>query len=251
MTSYLNHPIETQISWPTQETIVEFGDHEILVFPPDRQHDASLHIDLQRSKITDVVGMSILSQLLSIAAWLDDTYAVLLDGWSGGRIPTRPLRDTNCYPSSIIEFWANNWPPVESFSARRSLAIYREALNMNRYYSPPYAVLGFFRIIEEQFNKKDGLRFLEEQIDKRIGSNDISQLQLRLLELPENFSAADIVRLLKIEGRHAVAHAKKDSDIDPDNIEQVRKISVVSDILRQLARSFMHQQLKLPEDSWI
>jgi hypothetical protein len=46
---------------------------KIFMFPPSREHDPSLHIDLWGNKLTDVAGASVLSPFLSIASWLDDT----------------------------------------------------------------------------------------------------------------------------------------------------------------------------------
>ena len=51
-------------------------------------------------------------------------------------------------PSLHIETDAQ---PVEDEKARRALAIYREAVNMQHFHSQPYAVLGFYKIVESAF----------------------------------------------------------------------------------------------------
>ena len=68
------------------------GAWEIIAFPPSQDHDTSLHIDLTRTRLSIVEAGSVLNQLLSIAAWLDDNFAVLLPGWEGNPVPCRPPR---------------------------------------------------------------------------------------------------------------------------------------------------------------
>lgn len=89
---FINVPVDTQIEWPRKEAVITFGQWEIISFPPSRDHDASLHIDLIRAGLSDVEAISVFNQLLSIASWLDDTFAVLLPGWSGNPVPGRPPR---------------------------------------------------------------------------------------------------------------------------------------------------------------
>lgn len=102
--NFCNHGVATKISWSRKETSFDFASHEVVVFPPAKDFDASLHIDCARSRIDPIKGMSILSQVLSIGAWLDDASAVLHAGGAGTTKPVRPARASNNFPSSIDEF---------------------------------------------------------------------------------------------------------------------------------------------------
>jgi hypothetical protein len=84
---FLNVPVDVQIQWPRKQATIAFGAWEIIAFPPSEDHDPSLHIELTRMRLSTVEAGSVLNQLLSVAAWLDDTSAVLLHGWAGNPVP--------------------------------------------------------------------------------------------------------------------------------------------------------------------
>ena len=99
---FLNHAVETGIEWPRLETTIDFGSWKITALPPTKNHDASLHIDLATHGITLAEGMSVLNQFLSIGAWLDDIFAVVLPGLAGTVAPARQPRRTRLFPTSIL-----------------------------------------------------------------------------------------------------------------------------------------------------
>jgi hypothetical protein len=84
---FLNCPVEGQIEWPRSQAEFLFGDYEIVFFPDSKEQDASMHIDLARHKLSSDMAMSIFCQILSIATWLDNTFAALLPGWSTSPAP--------------------------------------------------------------------------------------------------------------------------------------------------------------------
>jgi hypothetical protein len=225
---FLNSPVDTQLQWPRKEAVVDFGNREIVVFPPSKDHDPSLHIDLVGTRLPDVEAASVLSQFLSIAVWLDDTFAVLLAGWSGNPVPVRPARQTSCWPSSILDTWCNAWQPVADVKARRALAIYREAVNMEHFHSLPYAVLGYYKIIESAY--PDGpkrKRQLEQEVSDLLAKDRINIAQLKQIGFDQNRSPEKIAAFLWEGGRHAVAHAKNDPTINPDDFNQLVALRVI------------------------
>jgi hypothetical protein len=50
--------------------------------------------------------------------------------------------------------------------------------------------------------------------------------------------------------RQAVAHAEKDPRIDPDDISQVRNMSVAASFLRRIARQYIKTELGVSTDRW-
>ena len=115
---------------------------------PKSQHDVSIHIDVAAHHLTLASGLSVLNQLLSIAAWLDDIYAVPLTLANGATEPNRQTRQTREFPTSILQGWCSSRKPVEDERKRLALAIYREAVNMAQFHSLPFAVVGFYRVLE-------------------------------------------------------------------------------------------------------
>ncbi len=72
---FLNIPVDVGLQWSRKDARVDFGPREIIAFPPSPEHDPSLHLDLTRTRLSNVEGGSVLNQFLSIAAWLDDAFA--------------------------------------------------------------------------------------------------------------------------------------------------------------------------------
>jgi hypothetical protein len=248
---FLNVPVEVQIQWPRKEAVVTFGACEIIVFPPSPDHDASLHIDLTHTHLSDVEAGSVLSQFLSIAAWVDDTFAVLLPGWSGNPDPCRPTRQTRSWPSSILDNWCNSWHPIADERSCRALAIYREAMNMQHFHSLPYAVLGFYKILESAYpDGPERGKKLEQQVADLLAHDGLKIYQLREIDCDLNKSPEQIANFLYRAGRQAVAHANKDPTINPDDIGQQRQMSVAASILHAAARACIKSQFRVGTNRW-
>src|SRR3712207_5791956 len=113
MARFLNYGVDAHVEWPRKETAYKFGAADVVVFPPSREHDASLHIDLTAARLSDLKAVSLINQLLSIATWLDDQAAALTYGWEGNPVPVRPERQTRSWPSSILDGWCNGWQPIQ------------------------------------------------------------------------------------------------------------------------------------------
>ena len=251
ISSFLNVPVDVQIEWPRAQATIAFGAWEIIAFPPSQDHDPSLHIELTRARLTTVEAGSILSQLLSVAAWLDDNSAVLLPGWAGNPVPCGPPRQTRGWPTSSVDTWCNAWQPVKDEKARRALAIYREAINMQHFHSQPYAVLGFYKIFESAFpNWITRGRRLEQEVADLLNRNRINIHELRAIGIEPNTPPKQLTSFLQEEGRHAVAHANKAPTINPDDTGQQRKMSVAASILRAAARSCIKRQFRMGENRW-
>jgi hypothetical protein len=246
---FLNHGVDGSIEWPRTNTTFMFGDYEIIAFPPSRENDASLHIDLYAHKLSPIEGMSVFSQILSIATWLDDAHAVLLDGWAGNPVPTRPGRHSTSFPSSILDVWCNSWEPVQNVNARGALAIYREAVNMLHFNSLPYAVLGFYKITETTFDGKRRQAFLEREISAILSEEKMEVDALRAIGFSEPLPEG-VADFLYRDGRQAVAHAEKDPRIDPDDIAHVRNMSVAALFLRKIARQYIKTELGVSTNRW-
>jgi hypothetical protein len=247
---FLNYGVDAQIEWPRKEIAIKFGHAEIIAFPPDQDHDASLHINLTSAGLNDQQGASLLSQLLTIAVWLDDQAAALTDGWSGNPVPVRPRRQTHRWPSSILDTWCNAWQPIERAKVRRALAIYREARNMEHFHSLPYAVLGYYKVIETTLDGLERGRLLNREAARLLDDEYLDSYKLRLIGFDAKPDPEQLADFLRVEGRLAVAHASKEPTVDPDDFEQQRKMSVAATILRDVARRYIRSELGVSENRW-
>jgi hypothetical protein len=247
---FLNYGVDAHIEWPRKETVISFGPAKIVAFPPSNEHDASLHIDVASADLNDQRGASLLSQLLTIAVWLDDQAAALTNGWSGNPVPVRPGRQTHSWPSSILDTWCNAWQPIESVKVRRALAIYREARNMEHFHSLPYAVLGYYKVLETTLDGLERGRLLNREAARFLEDDYLDSYKLRLMGFDAKPSPEQLANFLRVEGRLAVAHANKEPTVDPDDFEQQRKMSVAATILRDVARLYIRSELGVSENRW-
>lgn len=254
---FANFPVRGQICWPRIATVFAFGEHEIHAFPASKDHAASLHIDLARSRLDDVGGRNVLHQLLSIAAWLDDDYAILHNGWSGNPMPVRPNRVGGMGEgmSSIVDHWCNFWAPIEDATVRRALAIYREALNLQYQNATTFAAVGFYKAFEIKFDgreKRDYFYTLSRDFlsDSRFVEDYLSNLELRALEFSKLPNAEELADFLFNTGRNAVAHANHEPWVDPDDVSDVRKIWAASNILRAMSRRMISEELGVSTERW-
>ena len=120
---------------------------------------------------------------------------------------------------------------------------------MKHFQSQPYAVLGFYNIIETTFDGKKRKEFLERAIYEIISNGNTEVELLHAIGFPEP-SPERIAEFLYRDGRQAVAHAQKDPRIDPDDIRHVREMSVAALFLRQIARQYIKTELGVSTDRW-
>jgi hypothetical protein len=251
---FLNCAVSTGIEWPKADTTFGFGTWEIIAFVPTQQHDASLHIDVAAHHLISASGLSVLNQLLSIAAWLDDIYAVQLYGSMGTTEPNRQTRQTREFPISIMQGWCNSWKPVEDERKRLALAIYREAVNMAQFHSLRFAVVGFYRVLEVIWpdGRLRGAQ-MEEHLNEILAGDPIWLWLLRNGAYDGEATSKAVAAYLSKECRNAAAHAsgkKKGVIINPDDgIDQYRMRSAGS-ILRKLAYEAMQHDLGISRNRW-
>lgn len=120
---------------------------------------------------------------------------------------------------------------------------------MYRFHSIPYAVLGFYKILETSFDGRQRTEFLRRELESMISENQIEDYQLREIEC-SNGEPARIAEFLHKEGRNAVAHANFSPAINSDEISDTRRMSVAAQILRPLARRFINQEFGVGTNRW-
>lgn len=246
-----NHGVIGDIEWPRRRATFRFGGYEILALPASRQHGASLHLDLHKARLDSVEAMSLFNEILSLATWFDDSAAVLLGGFSGSARPVPVDRDADGYLTSIMDAWPFGFDRIADLDLRRALAIYREAVNMERYHSLPYAALGYYRLLEIRFPKGHGrAAWIEATIQRMMVEDERPWWRERhhfdqVVGTTPNQMADYFYR----QGRNAIAHAK-DASINPDDVGELRALSVGLPLFRQLAREFIMSELDMRDDRW-
>ncbi len=247
---FLNIGVEATIQWPRKACKFDFGPATIVAMPPSKTTDASLHIDLHTYRLSNREGRSLLSEALSIAVWIDDQMAILLNGWSGNPVPVAVPRSTQRSPSSIVDGWCNGWHRSEDDQVRRLLGIYREARNLELTHSIPYAFLGYYRIFESLWpNGKKRALGLADAMSEQLERKKPSDHELEALGLEGELNGQVLADLIYAE-RQKVAHAQNVLHSNPDASDDVRRLSVAAGILRLGAREAVKKQTGLTSNRW-
>jgi hypothetical protein len=143
---FLHVGVDTQVTWPEQEMLVQFDRYHLVLMPKTKEHTQSVHVDLPANRLTDREARTVINRFLSVLAWCDDQFAVAQGGGSGNPVPVPVPRRNLAFAT------ARDWPFDRRISpsdeARRALALYREGRNAEETALVSYAVLSYFKIIE-------------------------------------------------------------------------------------------------------
>jgi hypothetical protein len=236
---FLNIGVNTQVVWPKQETLVEFGPHRLVLMPKTGESTPSVHVDLHANRLTDREAMTVVNRFLSVMAWCSDQFAISEGGWSGNPAPVPvPRRDLAFVTTP---HWIFDRSIALSYEVLRALAHYREGRNAEEAGLVSYAVLSYVKIIE--LRHEDGpkaKRWIGGNIDALWASDPADPDRTRFdssrgTESPEVY--------LWSACRVAVAHASVKHPSDADDMAEINRLQVASSVLRRLARHMISHEL--------
>jgi hypothetical protein len=241
---FLNVGVDTQVTWPKQEMLVQFDRHQLVLMPKTKEKTQSVHMDLVTNRITNNEALTIINRFLSMLAWRDDQFAVAQDGWSGNPVPVAvPRRDL---AFTTAHQWVFDGKIPANDDVTRALAVYREARNAQQNYMVSYAVLNYYKVVEIGHKGRgdvknwfrDNFDFLRQQNVFRDEFENFAKICSG--EQPHEY----IYEACRI----AVAHAGKDSKSDPDNANELVRLHTAANVLRIFARHFIAKELNVAED---
>lgn len=243
--------LDSHIHWPVENTIVEFNNRKLILFPETEKLMPAVALKTSESpKITGEEGFSVLNAFLSSMAWIEDSKINVL-GTTSGSTPMRVGKSDIMYVSNNFSLLA--LPILENDISKLSLALYREALGLSGYV---YKFLSFYRIIELNAGGTDKQkRWINRSISK-IKTSDIgssfeysqkhpNESHTRLDEL-KGSGINDIGEYLFFQCRSAIAHASnRKKTINPDNLNDVYQIQLDLPFIERLARLIIKEKLNI------
>jgi hypothetical protein len=236
---FLNMGVDNQVTWPSEETVVEFDGHKLILLPKTKENTTSIHIDLHGQRISNEGASTLFNRFLSVLAWCDDNYAILQEGWSGNPVPVpvhkRDLGFTTAYN------WIFHRNSPKSPEARKAIAIYRDGRNAEQNYSVSYAVLCYYKIIELKHKGSAQARTWFRDNYRSLKANSVIADDIAAFELARGTQQPH--DYLYGACRSAVAHANKPYSSDPDDVRELRRLHVAASVLRPLARLFIEKEL--------
>lgn len=236
MGNWLNVGVAGTAMWPKTETEVQFGGRTLVLRPATRDTAQSVHIDLHG--ISDQDALTLINQFLSVLSWCDDQPMENKYGWSGNPVPVSVPVDPRQVGSSIA-FPFYRKLEVEP-KARLALALFREARTIN---SVPLSFLSYFKILnifwEDKFRTVNGSRV--NPIIEGMRSTIPSISDTLANERITNLQAAhqDTAVYLYESCRCAVAHANTSPIADPDNMQDIHRLSADIWVVKAIAEELM------------
>lgn len=236
---FLNVGVDTQVTWPKQETLVRFDQYHLVLMPKTKEYTQSIHIDLHTNQLTDKQGLTVINRFLSVLTWCDDQFAVAQDGWSGNPVPVPVSKRDLAFATAHV--WVFDRRISKSDVIRRALALYREGRNAEEAALGSYAVLSYFKVIEIKYQTGDKAKRWIGRNFALISSSSGSDPQIK------HFIAASHGRApedyIYEACRVAVAHASTKHPSDADEADEITRLYSASYVLRLLARRLITEEL--------
>ena len=225
--------VETELEWPAEETSVSFMGHKLILRPPDGNAVADVRLQYEHPQSERQAFETICRFLTTLSWWYHRPARARLRiartaptrGGKGGYGP--PVRKDYKLPTAIQ---SPNDP-----KARIALALYREAMSVQ---NTSYEFLAYFKIINVCYSKgKDQIAWINSTLPLLTDT----RARKRVSELAS--PPKDIGNYLYDWGRCAVAHAFSDPVVDPDNPDDVFRLSADVPVVRALAEYLIENEL--------
>jgi hypothetical protein len=242
---FLNLGVDNQVTWPPEETVVNFEGYRLILMPPTREHMTSIHIDLVGQSINSERAVSLINRFLSLMTWCDDNFAIRQEGWSGNPIPV-PVPKSNLGFTTAYNWIFDRKIPA-SPEARKALALYREGRNAEQNYFISYAVLSYYKIIELKFGDFDGPKVRDWIAANYPALKADQTLAREIADFDKERGNEEPQKYLFKACRVAVAHSSVTNPSDPDELPELRRLHVAAYILRALARRFIRDEFGVSE----
>ena len=240
---YLNIGVDNQVTWPSEETLIEFDRYKFVLMPKTREHVQSIHIDLHANRLGMEEAMTVINRFLSLLSWCDDQYAIAQGGWSGNPLPV-PVPKRNLAFTTTHQ-WVFNRDIPTSNEGQRALALYREARNAEQNFMISYAVLNYYKIIEIRHERSPAsTKWVANNLPAILeGSDDRQGIATFLAACGEENPETYIYKACRV----AVAHTSLDRPSDPDEFAELRRLHNAADVMRLLARRFISSELGISD----
>lgn len=243
--SWINLAVSGTAAWPREEVTVEFGGHTLLLRPATDRYSQSIHVELKR--ISHEGAYTLANRFLSALSWCDDQPTEITFGFSGGPKP-QSLETNHLDRGHSIAFPFYREIEREP-KALLALALYREARTLQIRHSIPLAVLSYFKILnifwKDKFSgpKNGRTNPMIEGIRAALPNVKDSIAKQRIKDLAT--TNPDVAVYLYESCRCAVAHANTNPVVDPDNIEDLMRLSQDIDIVKEIASTMMEREFVL------
>lgn len=224
--------VETEVEWPAEEATFQFLGQALILRPPSGDSAADVRMQYEHPA-SEKDAIETICRFLSALSWwqhrptrgrLRISCTAPIRGGKGGHGPA--LRKGYHLPPDVAQ-------PADP-KARIALALYREAGSVH---GTPYEFLGYFKVINTRYS---GGSNQVSWINKTLPLLTDKDANRRLAELAT--SEGDIGDYLYTSGRCAIAHAFNDPVVDPDDPDDLFRLSADLPVAKALAEYLIEHE---------
>lgn len=226
--------VRTTGSWPVRTQKVLYRSETLWIIPLMRQYEPSIAMRRPPGKSREQCE-TLMMRFVSALSWVEEE-GMLVDGIGGGNLPRPMGRSSQQFVSICDEFHLDYLPEPNDERTLLAMALMREGRGLNH---PGYAFLSFYRVLEVAFpNGRDRADWISKHV-MFLKDHQAKAAVQKLLDT----GISDIGRHLRDSNRHAMAHAKEDPIIDPDDLSEMRRLWQELPIISALARGAIEREL--------
>jgi hypothetical protein len=243
---YLNLGVDTQVTWPKKPIKVQFGGHNLVLFPKTKEHSHSISVDLQNENLSDEQAHTLINRFLSLLSWCDNQFAIIQDGFSGGKNPAPILRRNMAFSTAPQWLFNRSIPDNEDLLQR--LAYYREGLNAHEASIVSFEVLSFFKVFEvRRATKREEQNPTKIWIADEFNKASENIRQETLVTFHADRQSKSIENYIFENNRVATAHTSEKFPSDADASPEIKRLYTSAEVMKALARHYITTQFKLSE----
>jgi hypothetical protein len=236
---FLNLRVDAQVTWPKEPTRIEFGGHQLVLFPKTRDHSHSVSIDLTNERISEDAAVSLINRMLSVMSWCDDQPASLHEGWSGNPVPV-PVPRQNLALMTMHDWHFYRDLPT-NVELLRCLAYYRDGLNARSVGLASHAFLSFYRVCETRYHTKAlMIPWINSAVSAVIPSD--AEGAYKAIDSDRVARGIDWGTYVYLNCRVATAHASPNLRSDPDGSEEFERLMNASQVMQLFAKYFIRHE---------
>lgn len=226
--------VRTTGSWPVRTQKVIYRGETLWIMPLMRQFEPSIAMRRPASKSREQCEL-LMMRFISALSWVEEQ-GMLVDGIGGGNLPRPMGRSPQQFVSICDEFYLDYLPEPNDERTLIAMALMREGRGLNH---PGYAFLSFYRVLEIAFPiGRDRADWISEHV-MFLKDRQAKDAVQKLVDI----GIDDIGRHLWDSNRNAIAHAKEDPIIDPDDLSEIRRLWQELPIISALAKGAIEREL--------
>jgi Methylamine utilization protein MauJ len=229
--------IAPNVSWPIQSQAVNFRGHKLFIMPVMEGYYPAIAM-LMPSDMQRVEGQRLMLEFTSSLSWVKNR-GISVESFAWGNLP-RPYGNRTPHNFLMQEVFDLSYLPAPTDEREKlALALYREGMALNH---AGYAFLAFYKIIEVAIPSADRAKW--------IGSNFGALRDGHARGVVESLLAKniDIPKEIYASGRCAIAHASRLPIINPDNPDDIDRLTFELPLMKSLAAHAIETVLGIKSD---